>query len=187
GADGVFGRTDVKKVTAGGNPLGIDLTDPAAQDDVITLNQLHLPVDKPAIIYLSSKDVIHSFFLPQMRVKQDAIPGQVIPVYFTPNKVTPPDAQFPACASAKPKNCWEIACAQLCGLTHYRMQGYYTVHTQADFDKWLADNAPKPQPAAVAPLPAPPAATGEPVTPSGQTVPGADPVGGDGHGTEGHG
>jgi cytochrome c oxidase subunit 2 len=183
GADGVFGRTDVKKVTAGGNPLGIDFTDPAAQDDVITLNQLHLPVNKPALIYLSSKDVIHSFFLPQMRVKQDAIPGQVIPVYFTPNQVTPPDAQFPACASAKPKNCWEIACAQLCGLTHYRMQGYYTVHAQADFDKWLADNAPKTAtatPAAVSPLPAPPAPTGEPVTPGGRILPGTgDPVGGD--------
>lgn len=155
GADGVFGRTDVKNVTAGSNPLGIDFTDPAAKDDVITLNQLHLPVDKPALIYLTSKDVIHSFFLPQMRVKQDAIPGQVVPVYFTPNQVTPAESGFPGCAATK--TCWEIACAQLCGLTHYRMQGYYTVHTQADFDKWLADNAPKPQPAAVAPIPPAPA------------------------------
>lgn len=186
GADGVFGRTDVKLVTAGSNPLGIDRTDPASQDDVITLNQLHLPVDRPALIYLTSKDVIHSFFLPQMRVKQDAIPGQVVPVYFTPAKVTPPESQFPACAAKK--TCWEIACAQLCGLTHYRMQGYYTVHSQADYDKWMAENAPKPQPAAVAPISPPPAPTGEPVGPGGRLQPGTDdPVGGDVHGPDGHG
>jgi cytochrome c oxidase subunit 2 len=187
GADGVFGRTDVKLVTAGGNPLGMDFTDPAAKDDIITLNQLHLPVDRPALIYLSSKDVIHSLFLPQMRVKQDAIPGQVIPVYFTPNKVTPPESEFPACA--KDKTCWEIACAQLCGLTHYRMQGYYTVHTQAEFDKWMADNAPKTAtatPAEMAPLSPPPAPTGEPVGPGGRIKPGTDdPVGGDVHGPDG--
>lgn len=192
GADGVFGRTDVKNVTASSNPLGIDFTDPAAQDDIVTLNQLHLPVDKPALIYLSSKDVIHSFFLPQMRVKQDAIPGQVIPVYFTPNKVTPPESVAPDCANRKKypvKKCWEIACAQLCGLTHYRMQGYYAVHTQADFNKWLAD-APKIadiRPAEATPIPPAPAPTGEPVTPEGQAVPGTNPAGGDGHGAEGHG
>ena len=69
----------------------------------------------------SSKDVIHSFFLPTMRVKQDAIPGQVIPVYFTPTMVNPPEAVLPGCAVTK--TCWEIACAQLCGLTHYRHAG----------------------------------------------------------------
>ncbi|HKV09616.1 MAG TPA: hypothetical protein VJ725_15845 [Thermoanaerobaculia bacterium] len=180
GADGVFGRTDVKLVTAGGNPLGLDPTDPAGKDDITTINQLHLPVNKPALIYLTSKDVIHSFFLPQMRVKQDAIPGQVVPVYFTPTQVTPQESQFPTCAAKK--TCWEIACAQLCGLTHYRMQGYYTIHAQADFDKWLADNAPKPQPAAAAPLSPPPAPTGEPVAPTGQAVPGSNPAGGEGHG-----
>ena len=74
-----------------------------------------------------------------MRVKQDAIPGMVIPIYFTPTMVTPPEAQFPGCAANH--TCWEIACAQLCGLTHYRMQGYLTVESEADFAKWLDETA----------------------------------------------
>ncbi len=160
GADGVFGRTDSKLVTAGTNPLGRDPNDPAGKDDITTINQLHLPVGKPALIYLSSKDVIHSFSLPVMRVKQDAIPGQVIPVYFTPVKVNPPEAVLPACAVKK--TCWEIACAQLCGLTHAAMKGYLTIHELADFDKWLADNAPQPPapPAAPVAAPADPASSG---------------------------
>jgi cytochrome c oxidase subunit 2 len=149
GRDGVFGRTDPKLVASGTNPLGLDPNDPAGKDDVTTINQLHLPVGKPALIYLSTKDVIHSFYLPVMRIKQDAIPGQMIPIYFTPTEVNPPEAVLPGCALKK--TCWEIACAQLCGLTHYRMQGYLTIETQADFDKWLADNAPKTAPAAATP------------------------------------
>jgi cytochrome c oxidase subunit 2 len=142
--------------------LGIDTSDPAAHDDIVTLNQLHLPVDKPALIHLSSKDVIHSFFLPVMRVKQDAIPGQVIPIYFTPTEVTPQEARLPECIlPGKPRACWEIACAQLCGLTHYRMQGFFQVETEAEFAQWLAAQpklvaAPPaaPVPAEAAPAPA---------------------------------
>ena len=75
GPDGKFGKTDPKLVDAQSNPIGLDRSDPAAADDVVTVNQLHLPVGKPAIIHLSSLDVIHSFALQEMRVKQDAIPG----------------------------------------------------------------------------------------------------------------
>lgn len=160
GADGLFGRTDPKLITAGTNPLGLDRDDPAGKDDVTTINQLHLPVDRQALIYLSSKDVIHGFSLPVMRVKQDAIPGQVIPVYFTPVQVNPAETALPACAVKK--TCWEIACAQLCGLTHAAMKGYLTIHTQAEFDQWLADSAPKPPappPVATPPAEAPAAAT----------------------------
>jgi cytochrome c oxidase subunit 2 len=74
GADARFGRSDVALI-APDNPLGLDRSDPAARDDITTINELHLPVNRPAIIYLSSKDVVHSFTLPQMRVKQDAVPG----------------------------------------------------------------------------------------------------------------
>ena len=70
------------------NPLGLDRTDPAAKDDITTLNQLYLPVNKPVIVHLSSKDVIHSFGLPELRVKQDAIPGLTIPIWFIPNVTT---------------------------------------------------------------------------------------------------
>ena len=168
GADGVFGRTDSKLVRIGLNPLGLDPNDPAGKDDVITLNQLHLPVGRKILVDLSSKDVIHSFFLPQMRVKQDAIPGQTIPVWFEPTKVTPPENSLPACAATK--SCWEIACAQLCGITHYQMRGFYQIHDEAGYEKWLAENAPK-----VAAPPAPPAPTGEPAAPTGQATPGATP------------
>jgi cytochrome c oxidase subunit II len=158
GKDGIFGRTDSKLVTSSSNPLGLDPSDPAGKDDITTINQLHLPLGKPVLIYLTSKDVIHSFYLPVMRVKQDAIPGQVIPIYFTATEVNPPNAKLPDCAVSK--TCWEIACAQLCGLTHYRMQGYLTVESEADFQKWLDDSAPK---AALAPAAAAVAVPAAPV------------------------
>lgn len=87
GADGVFGRTDIHLVTAD-NPLGLDRSDPNAKDDITTINQLNLPVGKPVIVRLTSKDVIHSFGIPLLRVKQDVIPGQLIPVWFTPVETT---------------------------------------------------------------------------------------------------
>jgi cytochrome c oxidase subunit II len=121
GPDGVFGRTRLDLVSAD-NPLGLDVTDAAARDDIWTQNQLNLPVGRPVIVHLSSKDVIHSFGLPQMRVKQDAIPGIEQRLWFTPTKTGE----------------WEIACSQLCGLGHYQMRGFYTIQTQADFDAWLA-------------------------------------------------
>jgi len=87
GPDGKFGKASITLVDQN-NPLGLDRNDPDAKDDITTLNQLYLPVNKPVIIHLSSKDVIHSFNLPTMRVKQDAIPGMDIPVWFTPTKTT---------------------------------------------------------------------------------------------------
>ena len=124
GPDGRFGRTDHALLSAT-NPLGLDSRDPAAHDDVTTINELHLPANRPTIVYLSSKDVIHSFALPQMRVKQDAIPGVAQPVWFTPTKTGQ----------------WEIPCSQLCGLGHYRMRGFYTIQSQADYEAWLASQA----------------------------------------------
>ncbi len=128
GADKIFGKTDVKLVSSA-NPLGLDVTDPNAKDDIATLNQLYLEVNRPVIVRISSKDVIHSFGLPYMRVKQDAIPGMVVPIHFTPVKTSGEET-------------WEIACAQLCGLGHYRMRGQYHVQTKADFDKWMASQTP---------------------------------------------
>jgi len=125
GADGMFGRTRADLVGPD-NPLGLDISDPAARDDVWTQNQLNLPVGRPVIVHLSSKDVIHSFGLPQMRVKQDAIPGIEQRLWFTPTRTGE----------------WEIACSQLCGLGHYRMRGFYTIQTQADFNAWLASQPP---------------------------------------------
>ncbi len=82
GADGVFGRRDINLVSAD-NPIGLDRSDPAGKDDITTINQLHLPIGKPVIVHLTTKDVIHSFGIPLLRVKQDAIPGQSVVVSFT--------------------------------------------------------------------------------------------------------
>src|SRR5436309_2132891 len=84
-ADGVFGRRKVELVSST-NPLGLDLADPAAKDDVITRNQLHLELNRETIIHVSSKDVIHSFKLPVMRAEQDAIPGMDVKIHFKPIK-----------------------------------------------------------------------------------------------------
>jgi cytochrome c oxidase subunit 2 len=94
-------------------------------DDIVTLNQLHFPVGKPVVATLTSKDVIHSFFLPEFRVKQDAVPGMRTRIWFEGNRV----------------GNWEIACAELCGLGHFRMKGFVTVDTPENFGKWLAEQA----------------------------------------------
>jgi cytochrome c oxidase subunit 2 len=124
GADRVFGRTDISMVAAD-NPLGLDRSDPAARDDIATINQLTLPVNRPVLVQLSSKDVIHSFGLFEMRVKQDAVPGMEIPVWFIPSV----EGQY------------EIACSQLCGLGHFRMRGFVTITDEAGYQNFLAEEA----------------------------------------------
>jgi cytochrome c oxidase subunit 2 len=133
GPDGKFGRTDPKLVTAENN-IGIDRTDPSAKDDIVTTNQLMLPVDRPVLVHLSSQDVIHSFGLYEMRVKQDAIPGMSIPLWFIPNRIGE----------------YEIACSQLCGLGHFRMRGFITIQSAADYKKWYDDQEKELQPAPIA-------------------------------------
>jgi cytochrome c oxidase subunit 2 len=133
GPDGKFGRTDIALITAD-NPLGLDRKDPNAKDDITTINQLNLPVDRPVLVHLSSKDVIHSFAVYEMRVKQDAIPGMSIPVWFIPNRVGE----------------YEIACSQLCGLGHYRMRGFVSIQSGANFQKWFDDQEKELRPAPTA-------------------------------------
>jgi cytochrome c oxidase subunit 2 len=137
GPDKVFGRTDIKLIDVQSNPLGLDRSDPAAKDDVTTINQLYLPVNKPIIVKLRSKDVIHSFGVPEFRVKQDAIPGFTIPVWFIPNVTT---AEMRS-RTKNPEFQYEIACAQLCGLGHARMRGFVTVQSAGDFQKWLDEKS----------------------------------------------
>lgn len=131
GPDGEFGKTDPKLIDPAVNPIGLDWDDPPAADDWVAVNDLRVPVNKLVRIDLSSMDVIHSLFLPIMRVKQDAIPGMTIPVWFTPTEVGRS----------------EIQCAQLCGNNHSIMRGFLTVHpTDTDhpartFDEWYAEDA----------------------------------------------
>jgi cytochrome c oxidase subunit 2 len=125
GADGEFGNRDFSLVTSD-NPWGLDKTDPKGKDDFQTLDEIHVPVDKPVIITLTSKDVIHSFKVIAMRVTQDAIPGVPIPVHFTPTKV----------------GIYQINCAQLCGPGHSSMtHGVLHVDSEGDYKKWLAAKA----------------------------------------------
>ncbi len=133
GPDRVFGRTDIKLLDLQSNPLGLDRSDPAAKDDVTTTNLLYLPVNKPIIVKLRSKDVIHSFGVPEFRVKQDAIPGLTIPIWFVPNVTT---AEMRT-RTGNPEFQYEIACAQLCGLGHFRMRGFVTVLSTEEFEKWM--------------------------------------------------
>src|SRR6058998_791510 len=152
GPDGQFGRRDVSLVS-NSNPIGLDPNAPAGKDDIVTLGELHVPVERPVIAELSSKDVIHDYFLPAMRIAGDAIPGSLIPIWFTPIK-TGTD---------------EVICGQLCGLGHYGMKGTLVVDTPQDYESWLKERAelsggtqgappsgaPKPQSAGGQPQPSP--------------------------------
>ena len=124
GADGRFGRRDISQITPT-NLIGLDRSDPNAVDDIVTINQMNVPVDKPVILYLSSLDVIHSYAINEMRVKQDAIPGLEMPMWWVPTV----------------EGTFEINCSQLCGLGHYRMRGFVTVQPEAEFNAWLAEEA----------------------------------------------
>lgn len=125
GKDAAFGKQDMARV-AESNLFGVDPNDPNGKDDVQVLNELHVPVNKPVICYISSKDVIHSFRLMAMRVTQDAIPGMRIPIWFQPNK----------------EGTFQIYCAQLCGNGHAAMAGgRLVVESQSAYDQWLGSKS----------------------------------------------
>lgn len=122
GRDGVFGETKANLVSAPtGNPLGIDAGDAHGGDDVVS-SVMMLPAGQPVDITLRTQDVIHGFFVPGMRLKQDAIPGMAGHLEFTPE--TPGE--------------FAILCSQVCGLGHYRMQARLRVVTPEQFSAWLA-------------------------------------------------
>jgi cytochrome c oxidase subunit 2 len=90
-------------------------------DDLFLVNDLHLPIDEDILVQLKSMDVLHSFFLPNVRIKQDAVPGMKIPVWF----------------QAKKPGVFDIVCAELCGWGHYKMKGRVTFEPRPDFEAWL--------------------------------------------------
>jgi cytochrome c oxidase subunit 2 len=92
------------------------------RDDLFTVNDLHLPVGETVLIDLKSSDVLHSFFLPHMRLKQDAVPGSKIPMWL----------------KIKEEGMYDLVCAELCGWGHYKMKGRVTAQSREDFDKYLA-------------------------------------------------
>lgn len=138
GVDGKLGKISPDKIDYNtGNTLGLDKSDPAALDDVIIESPcledtgecplpMYIPAEQPVIVRLTSKDVIHSFGIPNLRVKQDAIPGMEIPVWFV----------------AKETGKFSIACSQLCGDLHYSMKGLVNVVSKDEFTKWLGEQTP---------------------------------------------
>ena len=120
-------KVDPKLINeAAGNPLGLDLNDTAAKDDVV-MPVMAVPVNREVEVILRSKDVIHSFFVPNLRIKQDAVPGLAIRIHFTAEKIGE----------------YEVACMELSGLGHYKMRTSFTVMSAEDFQKWLKENAPQ--------------------------------------------
>ena len=128
GADGIFGRTNPEAIDLATNPVGLDPDDPNAADDFST-GEFHIPVDRKVIVWITSKDVIHSFSVPVLRVKQDAIPGMRIPMWF----------------EAGVTGNYEVACAQLCGNNHYSMKALMVVHTPAEYEEWFAEASAPPE------------------------------------------
>ena len=123
GPDGKFGRINFKDVDASlgsASALGLDRSDPSAKDDIVS-NALVIPVDRDIRLQLRAQDVIHSFFVPELRLKQDAVPGLNV------------EARFHATRTGD----YEIVCAELCGLGHYRMHGALKVVSQDDYSRWL--------------------------------------------------
>lgn len=119
GKDNVFGKTDPNLIDDSSlNYLGLDETDPNAKDDTV-VSTLAIPVNRPVELVLRSKDVTHSFFVPQLRFKQDLVPGMNIRVHFTANKVGK----------------YELACAELCGMNHYKMKSYMLVLPENEFNE----------------------------------------------------
>lgn len=126
GVDSVFGKQQFELVSEE-NKFGRDLEDEFGKDDIFTLNDIHIPIDKPVIFHISSMDVIHSFKVIALRVCQDAVPGMSIPTWCTPTK----------------EGRYQINCAQLCGNGHSAMTlGFLTIDSRDDYDSWLVQNTP---------------------------------------------
>ncbi len=126
GKDGEFGPTHVNLVDdAAGNFLGLDRDhDAASKDDIVTAT-LGIPLNRPVEVLLRSKDVTHSFFVRELRLKQDAVPGMIIPIHFTATRA----------------GTYELVCAELCGLGHYKMRAFVQVMPEDEFQKWLQKEA----------------------------------------------
>jgi cytochrome c oxidase subunit II len=126
GPDGKFGRIDPALINAAeGDYLGIDPASPEGHDDIVTSGTLAVPVNRPIELLLRSQDVIHSFFVRELRLQQDAVPGMIIPIHFTPDKIGD----------------YAIVCTQLCGLGHSKMHAVLQVMSETDYENFLRQQA----------------------------------------------
>lgn len=123
GPDGKFGPIHADRIDESRqNFFGIDPSEPGSKDDIVT-DELAVPVNKPVELLLISKDMNHGFYVPEMRIQQDIVPGMQIPLHFTPTKIGK----------------YEIACNQLCGLGHYNMRAFLEVMSEEDYQKWIQE------------------------------------------------
>lgn len=125
GPDGIFGRVAPELISLD-NPIGLDSEDAASKDDLLLLAEFFLPVNRPVNVRLRSKDVLHSFYLPNFRVKQDAVPGMEIELWFVPTK----------------EGTYELACAELCGFGHYKMRGILHIVSDEEYEQFLQEELP---------------------------------------------
>lgn len=146
GPDGKFGRTDPKLLDSQSNYLGLDPSDPNSKDDIVIRDRMFVPVGKPVILKITSKDVIHSFGSMSLRLKQDAIPGMSIPIWFKPTVTTAEMRKkvglVPVTVDGKVEMRdfdYEIACSQLCGSGHSGMRGTIEIMDSAAFDMKMAE------------------------------------------------
>lgn len=130
GKDGILGKRYFEKISAE-NPLGIDWTDENSRDDFLA-TEIHLPVNKPVLFRLAAKDVLHSFFLPHFRVKMDCVPGIPTQFPFTPTQTTEQKRN----ELNDPNFTFFLACAELCGISHWNMRRDVYVVTDAEYQKW---------------------------------------------------
>lgn len=120
GPDGRFGKTDIRLIDdAANNPFGLDEADAAAKDDIVSAT-LRVPVGRPVKLTLTSRDVIHSFFVRELRVKQDLVPGMQIPLHFQADR----------------EGTYEVPCSELCGLGHSQMRTTVIVMPASDYELW---------------------------------------------------
>jgi len=125
GPDGKFGPIHVDKIDEGTqNFFGIDTSEEGSKDDIVTA-EVAVPVNRPVVLFLDSKDMDHGFYVRELRVQQDMVPGMEIPLHFTPTKV----------------GRYDIACNQLCGLGHYNMRAFINVMSEPDYKTWLTQQA----------------------------------------------
>ncbi|HEY6466173.1 MAG TPA: cytochrome c oxidase subunit II [Candidatus Acidoferrales bacterium] len=126
GPDGEFGRLDPALISADtGDFLGRDPASPEGRDDIVTTGTLAVPIDRPVELLIRSQDVIHSFFVRELRLQQDAVPGLVIPIHFTADKIGK----------------YDIVCTQLCGLGHQKMHAVLDVMSESDYENFLRRQA----------------------------------------------
>jgi cytochrome c oxidase subunit 2 len=138
GKDGVLGKKNYKLYNhPAGNTLGVDFEDEKSWDDIKT-TEIHLPVGKPVKLVINAMDVIHNVGLPQFRLKMDAVPGIPTTEWFTPQYTT----EEMKVRSGNPNFTYEISCDQICGKGHFSMRGVIVVETQAEYDKWMAQQKP---------------------------------------------